>query len=90
MKIAAAPQIHAMPPNDQDRDIVEMAQARLRDSSCFGDARDLRCEYHEGVLVLRGQVSSYYHKQVAQETVRNLRGVVAVHNFVEVILRAFP
>jgi len=35
-------------------------------------------------LVLRGQVSSWYQKQLAQEAVRHLPGVEAIINVVDV------
>jgi len=46
--------------------------------------RDVSCECEDGVLVLRGRVSSYYHKQVAQEAVSGLDGVAQVVNEIEV------
>jgi len=46
--------------------------------------RDVSCECDHGVLVLRGRVSSYYHKQVAQEAVAGLDGVAQVVNEIEV------
>jgi hypothetical protein len=50
---------------------------RLRAS---GDARwrTLSCDEHEGILVLRGRVSSYYHKQLAQESLRQISGTDAI------------
>jgi osmotically-inducible protein OsmY len=46
--------------------------------------RDLRFETHEGRVVLRGTVSSYYQKQMAQETLRRLKGVDHIENHLEV------
>jgi len=43
------------------------------------------CEYDSGVLYLRGRVRSYYHKQLAQESVMNLAGIEQVINEIEVI-----
>ena len=37
-------------------------------------------EYHEGVLILRGQVPSFYMKQMAQELVRHVPAVSRVIN----------
>lgn len=42
--------------------------------------RDLRFETHEGRVVLRGTVSSYYQKQMAQEALRRLQGVDRIEN----------
>jgi osmotically-inducible protein OsmY len=38
------------------------------------------CECREGVVVMRGSVDSFYQKQMAQELVRNARGVTMVVN----------
>lgn len=41
---------------------------------------------HDGArLILRGRVSSFYHKQLAQEVVRGLAGGVEIINSLEVI-----
>jgi BON domain len=63
--------------------IAKTARKRLK-ASPHTPLRSIRCEVHEGVLVLRGQVTSYYIKQLAQETVRTLEGVGAIINVVEV------
>ncbi len=46
--------------------------------------RKLRFETQDGRVVLRGTVSSYYHKQMAQEVLRRLEGVDAIENHLEV------
>ena len=51
------------------RDILPRAQRALNDSSIY-DLRDLQVEQLDGTLLLRGTVSSFYHKQLAQELVR--------------------
>ena len=68
-------------------EIAKTAGKRLQ-ASLHTPLRSIRCEVHEGVLVLRGQVTSYYLKQLAQETVRTLEGVEVIVNVVEVIRRA--
>lgn len=42
------------------------------------------CDFHEGILFLRGRVPRYYHKQLAQEAVRNVVGVDEIVNVIEV------
>jgi osmotically-inducible protein OsmY len=59
------------------------AQDRLRRDSRVPSQR-LSCEYRHGVLRLRGRLSSYYHKQVAQEAVKGVQGVAEVVNEIEV------
>lgn len=44
----------------------------------------VQIEFCEGLLVLRGQAKSYYHKQLIQESVRGIKGVEAILNSVEV------
>ncbi len=44
----------------------------------------VRCDYDNGVLLMRGQVPSYYLKQIAQETVADVAGVHQVRNELEV------
>lgn len=45
------------------------AQAALCNSP-VSELRDLRVDHREGTLVISGTVSSFYHKQLAQEVVR--------------------
>ena len=43
------------------------------------------CEFEEGRLFLRGQVPSFYYKQLAQEAVAGMEGVRQVVNEIEVV-----
>ena len=45
----------------------------------------MRCEVRNGILYLRGTVTSFYLKQLSQEAVRTLEGIVSISNDVEVI-----
>jgi hypothetical protein len=76
-----------VPNNPQIGDIAETAQERLR-ASAYPGVRSLECDHDHGVLVLRGRVSSYYHKQLAQEAVRNVGGVKVILNAVEVVTQS--
>ena len=67
------------------------AEARVvaRVGQCLQDAsyyplRRISCEFHEGILFLRGRVPSYYLKQVAQEIIRKIDGVEEIANRLEV------
>ena len=53
--------------------------------SSFQSGRDLRFEVHGAEVVLRGVVRSYYQKQLAQESLRAVRGVSQVRNEIEVV-----
>jgi len=62
------------------------AQSRLRKSG-YPELHLVSCEFHGGVLTLRGRVSTFYLKQVAQTLIRGLDGVGAVNNRLDVDAR---
>jgi len=51
------------------RDVRPRAQIALASSPIF-ELRDLRVDQEEATLLISGCVSSFYHKQLAQEVVR--------------------
>lgn len=55
------------------------------DKNPYLGRRKLRCEESEGHVVLRGQVQSFFQKQMAQESVRNVDGIKSIENCLEVI-----
>ncbi len=59
------------------------AESLLRECSDLFN-RGITCEFHEGVLILRGRVRRYYHKQIAQTIVGGVDGVEQVINHIEV------
>jgi osmotically-inducible protein OsmY len=63
--------------------IVEAATERLLNSPYLA-VRGVSCECDHGVLFLRGRLSSFHQKQVAQETVARVKGVTQVINEIEV------
>jgi osmotically-inducible protein OsmY len=54
------------------------------EKSPYLKSRNLRFETHEGRLVLRGVVNSYYQKQMAQEVLRRVQGIDHIENHLEV------
>jgi hypothetical protein len=64
--------------------IAEGAQDRLRSNS-YQALKNVSCEYHAGVLTLRGCLPSYYLKQMAQTAVARLDGVERIVNEIEVV-----
>ena len=58
-------------------------QQRLR-ASLYQALHDVRCEWMDGALVLRGRVPSFYFKQLAQEVVRKADGARPIVNELEV------
>ncbi|MBX3438234.1 MAG: BON domain-containing protein [Planctomycetaceae bacterium] len=67
--------------------IQAAAEQHFREDSHLRN-QNVACEYHEGVLVLRGRVTCYYHKQVAQTVAASISGVEQVINNVEVVRNA--
>jgi osmotically-inducible protein OsmY len=68
---------------DVDSELAIQAEYCLRKSGYLG-LRRVSCDVREGVLVLRGHVSSYYLKQLAQEFARRIEGGETIVNKVEV------
>jgi osmotically-inducible protein OsmY len=64
--------------------IAEAAKHRMLDQPHLTRQR-LWCEFDRGRLFLRGQVPSFYLKQLAQEAVVGLEGVQQVVNEIEVV-----
>lgn len=64
--------------------IAQVAKERIRHESHLAMQR-IWCAVERNQLLLRGQVPSYYHKQLAQEVVAGLEGVERVVNEIEVI-----
>ena len=60
-------------------DIQTVVEKRLRES-CYFVLRSVACEYHEGVLILRGRAPSFYLKQIAQTLAGKVDGVEIVIN----------
>jgi osmotically-inducible protein OsmY len=46
--------------------------------------RNLRFETHEGRVILRGEVSTFFQKQMAQESLRQVEGIDEIANELEV------
>ena len=65
------------------RGIGETATECLQNSP-YLDVRRISCEWAHGILFLRGRLSSFHQKQVAQETVARVKGVTQVINEIEV------
>ena len=73
------------PISDRVCDEVAKAASRRFQSSHNFELKRVVCEIRRGAIVIRGQVSSYYLKQLAQESVRPLAGVNRIVNQLEVI-----
>ena len=65
------------------KDVKPRAQTALA-ASPIHELRALRVEQQNGALVISGTVSSFYHKQLAQEVVRAVCREIALINSVHV------
>jgi len=65
-------------------DVAAQAKAALARSRIF-DLRRLAVAQDGDAVVLRGRVSSFYHKQLAQEVVRNATDGAEVINAIRVV-----
>ena len=65
--------------------IVEARVTDLLRRSVYPEIRRVTCEFHEGMLFLRGRVSSYYLKQVAQAVVLKMGSFEELNNQLEVL-----
>ena len=68
-------------------DMAKQAKIALNRSRIF-DLRRLHVDEDGEAIVLRGRVSSYYHKQLAQEVVRNATDGAEVINAIRVVYHA--
>ena len=76
------PQNVCVDPPHELRDLVRDALAR----NPYFVGRDLRVEFDQRGVILKGAVGSYYQKQVAQESLRRIHGVGAIRNELEVVV----
>ena len=64
--------------------IAAIAEARFRANSHTA-LRGIACKSEQGVLVLEGHLSTFFQKQLAQEIVANIEGILQVVNHIEVV-----
>jgi hypothetical protein len=65
-------------------EVQPRAQAALANSP-FYELHELQVENREGALMISGAVSSFYHKQLAQEVVRSVCKEIEVINTINVL-----
>ncbi len=63
---------------------VERAVRVILSNSGYQALKAITCRYDEGSLTLRGEVPSYYHKQIAQEMIRKVNSVETIINQIKV------
>jgi len=67
------------------RDHAVVQAGSLLRASPYLPLRKLTCEYHEGVLTIRGRVPTFYLKQLAQANLQKLALAEEINNQVEVV-----
>jgi len=83
--------MHFSPDNHQDvrernprgDSPLETLQRRFQDSH-HQQLRQVLCHFHEGVMTLRGTVTSFYVKQLAQGLIAGVPGIAECDNRIEV------
>ena len=68
---------------DRQQRVMETARNRLRTSPYLPLAK-VTCDYEDGILLLKGRLPDFYHKQLAQHAVAEIPGVTQVVNDTEV------
>lgn len=65
--------------------VVEERATRLLRQAAYAPVTTLHCDFHDGVLTVRGRVPSFHLKQVAQSLLRDVEGVGVIDNRVDVV-----
>jgi len=74
----------AHPLDSQVCDSVVQEITECLRAHAYREMRSLTVEHCDGVVTLQGEVTTYYYKQVAQESVRRIAGVTKTINLVDV------
>jgi hypothetical protein len=71
-------------PSSPRNDQIAIASTNHLKSCSHSELRKLCCKTERGRLIICGQVSSYYWKQLAQETIRPLSQSLCIENHLDV------
>jgi osmotically-inducible protein OsmY len=66
------------------KDAIQMAAQQQLEASPYRELQGVSCFHHNGEMQLRGRVSSFYLKQMAQTIVRSVTGVEHIVNGIHV------
>jgi osmotically-inducible protein OsmY len=77
------PTPRANQPAVAERALLRAVQRALQ-SSPHPPLRSVQCAWHEGVLILRGNVPTFFCKQLAQTVARSVSGIEAISNGIQV------
>jgi hypothetical protein len=70
--------------DDLDARSAERAAQRRLEQCGYEALRHVECRFSRGTMTLTGTVPMYFHKQLAQEAVRDLRNVDVIANDITV------
>ena len=70
--------------NPENLGTIAKAAMVCLQASPYHVLRRISCDCKDGVLTLKGNLSSFYEKQMAQETVSSVEGTIQVVNQIEV------
>ena len=83
-KLALIGRIPVSTPADHEDQAVEAAARSRLCSTGYASVGRVGCRFDDGTLVLSGNVTSYYQKQIAQTAVMSLSGIDRVVNEIKV------
>ena len=72
--------VEPMTTNESPADIAR----KILQDNAYRPIRCLTCTFDQGVLTIDGRLPSFHLKQVAQNCVQNIAGVVQIENHIEV------
>ena len=72
------------PRSSINEQIIDWAENCLRHNPYLA-LKNVQCDFHEGVLTLRGCLPTYYLKQMAQAAVGPVSGIQRIVNEIEVM-----
>jgi hypothetical protein len=78
MPLSLGTPAHIGPPS------VERAARKRLAKTGYRSLGSVCCNYRDGTITLHGSVPSYYHKQIAQEAMRDVDNVEAIVNQIKV------
>ena len=77
--------MHETIADDLDNRNAERAAQRRLEQCGYEALKHVACRFRDGAMTLRGTVPMYFHKQLAQEAVRDLRNVDVIVNDIKVV-----
>ena len=76
--ISTLPDAQRRPADSFATDPVQLELLRQLQASPYAAIKQLRCDFHEGVAILRGHVPTFYTRQVTLSLVMKVPGVQQV------------